>query len=197
MNVHEKLKTKDLIAAIALLIISIIIYTDTFNMKTLTVSQVGPDFAPRVVSIGIFILSLILLFQTLKDWIMAAKNVSSAKASYIKDAKEMESNKGYENDNDVQDHVSATLIEDKASRWLRYKNVLITTVLIVLYILLMPIIGFLITTAVYLFIQFCLLGQRKYWNIPLFLILSILTSVIVYYVFRLGFEVMLPAGILG
>jgi putative tricarboxylic transport membrane protein len=68
---------------------------------------------------------------------------------------------------------------------------------LVLYIALLPIIGFLITTVVYLFAQMYLLADKKERKIPLFLVTSVVTSVFVYFVFKSVFFLMLPAGILG
>ncbi|MFB5663645.1 tripartite tricarboxylate transporter TctB family protein [Alteribacillus sp. HJP-4] len=186
------LKVKDLAATIALLIVSVVMYSATFTFGRLTVSQIGPDFAPRIVAIAMFVLSAVLLFQTLLDWKKAKKLMSGPsvpeheKTKEEKIAEEM-----------LLEGTKVESSETRAQRASRYRNVLITTGLIALYIAVMPIIGFLISTIVYLFVQFCLLAQRKYWNIPIFAILAILTSVVIYYTFRLGFELRLPSGIAG
>ncbi|MDQ0338113.1 vacuolar-type H+-ATPase subunit I/STV1 [Caldalkalibacillus uzonensis] len=79
----------------------------------------------------------------------------------------------------------------------RYFTVIATIVLIAVYIALMREIGFLLMTVVYLFAQFYVLAGKSKRNLPLFLVLSIAVSVTVYYVFRYGFNLLLPAGILG
>ncbi|WP_051302453.1 tripartite tricarboxylate transporter TctB family protein [Salibacterium aidingense] len=173
------LKIKDLIAAVLLLILSIAMYLMTFNFERLTVSQIGPDFAPRLTAGGIFVLSLVLLFQTLLDW-KRAKKENSGKVT-----------EGH------AEQEQAEVVEEDTPKVERYRNVALTTGLILLYIYLMPKLGFLITTTVYLFVQFCLLGQKKTWNFLLFTFLSVTTAVVVYYVFRFGFELRLPDGILG
>ncbi|WP_100399565.1 tripartite tricarboxylate transporter TctB family protein [Bacillus sp. FJAT-44742] len=180
------IKTKDFIAAVVLLAFSIVMYSATFNLGRLTVSQIGAEFAPRLVAIGIFILSIILLIQTIKDWRIALKKDEQAVSEEGKLAEE-----------EAQEDIAEDITESPVSNAERYKNLGMTVGLIALYFWLMPIIGFLISTAVYLFVQFGLLAQRKYWNIPLFIILSIVVSTSIYYTFRLGFEVMLPRGILG
>jgi putative tricarboxylic transport membrane protein len=72
----------------------------------------------------------------------------------------------------------------------------LTFVLIFLYLALLEPLGFLLSTAVYLFFQFIVLSRKKP-NLPLYGLLSISTSAIVYYLFVKVFILFLPAGILG
>jgi len=78
-----------------------------------------------------------------------------------------------------------------------YIPVLITLGLMIGYIVLMPIIGFLIMTALYIFCQIMVLCHKSNRKIWLFLLISIVSSVVIYYVFRSVFYVMLPNGIIG
>jgi len=80
---------------------------------------------------------------------------------------------------------------------LDYLTVLKTIALIVIYIAVLEPIGFLISTILFLFIGFNLLapaGEKK--NQLMNLIIAVLASVIIYYVFRNGLNLMLPQGIL-
>ena len=72
-----------------------------------------------------------------------------------------------------------------------------TFVLMAAYATFLPSIGFLISTALYLFIQMLLLVPNDRRNFLAFGIISIVTSVVVYYTFVEVFQLMLPAGILG
>jgi putative tricarboxylic transport membrane protein len=163
-------RVKELISALAFLVLSIILYLATLNIKSMTNMGVGPDFAPKLVAIGMFILSVIMLIKEIRNWKLA-KNSDSSQS---KQEKKSSLDAGYKK---------------------KYKNALLTTVLIAIYIFAIPILGFLFSTIIYLIIQFCLLGERKFWNKPLFVILSLIVSVAVYFTFRLAFEVRLPAGI--
>jgi putative tricarboxylic transport membrane protein len=58
-------------------------------------------------------------------------------------------------------------------------------------------VGFMITTAVYLFLQINILAENQHRKPVLFGIISVVTSVSVYYLFVMVFHLMLPAGILG
>jgi putative tricarboxylic transport membrane protein len=163
---------KDLFASAFLIIFSAVMYAASNSIKKLTVSKIGADFAPKLVAIGIFILSIFYLINAVKQ----LKGSSGAKAV------EMET--GEQKDQEGKKKVSPL-------------SVIATIGLLVLYIALLPIIGFLITTVVYLFAQMYLLAEKKERKIPLFLVTSVVTSVFVYFVFKSVFYLMLPAGILG
>ena len=76
------------------------------------------------------------------------------------------------------------------------KRVLLTFLLILLYLALLESVGFLITTAFYLFFQILVLSRKKP-NLPLYGLIAVFTSLIVYYLFVKVFILFLPAGILG
>ena len=154
-------------------------YWGTFNMRALTFSKIGAEFAPRLVAIGIAILSMVLLVQGLKK---------------VKLFKELENSKVREE----EDEKSAFEAEEETTSSLqKYLSVLKTIVLITLYIALMPVLGFIITTAVYLFIQIIFLAKKNQVNYVLFGSISVGVSLFVYYVFKYLLNLMLPAGILG
>jgi len=85
--------------------------------------------------------------------------------------------------------------EDKGNP--RWKAVLATFAIMVAYAALMPFAGFMITTAVYLFLQINILSENRHRRPVLFVVVSIVTSVGIYYLFVKAFNLMLPAGFLG
>ncbi|MDT8862145.1 tripartite tricarboxylate transporter TctB family protein [Alkalihalobacillus sp. MEB130] len=166
-------KVRELISAIAFLLFSIFMYVSTNNIRSMTDMGVGPDFAPKLVAIGIFILSAIHLIKVLKDWKKPIAEKEEVGEEQVKrDYKKF--------------HIKK-----------KYRNAFLTILAIALYFFSVPILGFLLSTIIYLLLQMFLLGERKYWNIPVFLILSIVVACSVYYIFRLVFEVRLPVGIFG
>lgn len=161
---------KDIYASVFLLITSSIMFVATFSIKKLTISKIGADFAPRLVAIGIFILSIILLINAIR----LLKNPQTA---VVVEA-------GDEEEDDSKEPIS--------------KQTLVgTLVLLIGYVALIPSVGFLIMTAVYLFLQMYLLAEQAHKNIILFLVISVLSSGIIYYVFKIVFYLRLPTGILG
>lgn len=77
------------------------------------------------------------------------------------------------------------------------RTVLETGALIILYIGLFELIGFLVTTMVYLFVQFMVLTPaEKKPNLPVYGIVSVAVSLFVYTIFRYGLDIILPQGII-
>lgn len=64
------------------------------------------------------------------------------------------------------------------------------------YVALFKILGFLIATALYLFTQTMILSNSRNRNLPLFGVISIVTPVIIYFLFVKVFNLILPPGIL-
>ncbi|GKV65916.1 MULTISPECIES: tripartite tricarboxylate transporter TctB family protein [unclassified Sporosarcina] len=160
------IRTRELLSAVTFLLLSIIMYVASLNIKSMTNMGVGPAFAPKLVAIGMFAFSLFLLIKELRIRYILRKSKNDS------------NNKVFVKEN-----------------WSRYRSASLTILLIVSYIFVIPIVGFLISTIFYLYIQFCLLGDKKYWNRPLFVGLSLIVAVTVYFIFRLGFEVRLPTGV--
>lgn len=78
-----------------------------------------------------------------------------------------------------------------------YKRVLATIIAFAFYVLLLEPIGFLITTFIYLVIQMYILSTHEQRRPIIFILISLITTVVVYYGFKNGFSIMIPAGIFG
>lgn len=161
---------KDIYASVFLIAVSVVMFIATYSIQKLTVSNIGADFAPRLVAIGIFILSLFLLFNSIKQ----LKNPQNVVAV---DEKEEE--------------------EERGSQPISKLSVVGTLGLLIGYVGFMPLIGFPIMTAIYLFLQMYLLAEKAHRNITLFLIISVVSSGLIYYCFKSIFHLRLPSGILG
>jgi putative tricarboxylic transport membrane protein len=61
----------------------------------------------------------------------------------------------------------------------------------------LPYLGFLIMTTVYLFFQMSIMCAREKRKPVMFVVISAIASVVVYFTFVKVFSLMLPAGILG
>ena len=77
-----------------------------------------------------------------------------------------------------------------------YLRMVLNSLLLLIYILLLKPVGFLLATPFYMFIQMWLLAPVNKRKPVLFAAISIVTSVITYYAFVYGLNLMLPAGIL-
>lgn len=79
-----------------------------------------------------------------------------------------------------------------------YKRVILSILLVLVYVLTMKPIGFIITTLVYLFLQMYVLApeeNRTKKDVITLLIIDVVFTFIVFFLFRYGFKIVLPAGI--
>ena len=72
----------------------------------------------------------------------------------------------------------------------------LTIAALVLYVLLFDVLGFLVSTTLYLFTQMLILSVHRNRNLPLFAAVSVTVGVIVYALFVKAFDLILPQGIL-
>lgn len=87
--------------------------------------------------------------------------------------------------------------QDKPLSKEKTKPVLMTFALLCAYALLLESLGFILTSSLYLVLQFIVLSKRERWNFPLFIGIAASVSLLVYFVFLKAFNLMLPSGILG
>lgn len=73
----------------------------------------------------------------------------------------------------------------------------VTVALIGIYVLVYNSVGFLISTAAYLFLQILVLCPKEKRNIPMFGVISVITSVFIYAMFVYAINMPLPRGIFG
>ena len=79
-----------------------------------------------------------------------------------------------------------------------YKRVLASLVLVVIYVNILAPVGFILSTLGYLFLQIIVLApndRRSAKNIMLYAIIDVVFVLIVFFPFRYGFKIVLPAGI--
>jgi putative tricarboxylic transport membrane protein len=162
-------KYGDLISGIFLLILSAALFLGSFTVKMLTVSRIGSAFVPQVVAVLLAIASISIIFHSI--------NALRKGAITEQDEKKQ--------------------CAPEAPGKMNFKGLIGTLVLLVAYIATLAPVGFLISTTVYLFFQMFVLATKEQRKLPLFLVISILTSTAVYYTFLKVFNLMLPAGILG
>lgn len=165
-------KYEDVFSGFFLLIVSVIIFFTSFTFEALTTSLVGPAFMPQIIAVIMAIFSIIIAVSGFRK--SKAVNKEAVPEEKVSNEEEL-------------------IVTEKKS----YKPVLITFGLMAAYVVLMPYIGFLIMTVVYMFLQMLILSHvtnRKIW---LFLLISVVISAAIYYLFRNVFYVMLPTGIIG
>lgn len=86
--------------------------------------------------------------------------------------------------------------EEKTEFKPEYMRVLATVVAFGIYVFTIKIVGFLVCSVIYLFVQMCILAPKEKRNYLLFAVIAVLFNVVVYFIFRNGLNVMLPTGFL-
>ena len=79
-----------------------------------------------------------------------------------------------------------------------YKRVLASLVLVVIYVNILAPIGFIVSTLGYLFLQIIVLApddRRTAKNILMYAIVDVIFVLVVFFLFRYGFKIVLPSGI--
>lgn len=152
-------------------------FVATFNIEALTDSRIGADFMPKIIAILIAIMSIPVIVNGFKGREVVE---TDSKATIADD-----------------DEVSISEAQEETINEKSYIDLILTIVLLIVYLILIPILGFLIATSAYLIIQMLIFSEWTIRNVLLYGVISIVTSSIVYFVFRNVFYVMLPAGIFG
>lgn len=88
--------------------------------------------------------------------------------------------------------------EAEGTEQLDYKRVLLSFIIILVYVFLLKPVGFILSTMVYLPIQMFILApaeKRGRKDLIQLLVIDVIFTFIVFFLFRYGFKIVLPAGI--
>jgi hypothetical protein len=164
---------QDIIMAVVMLCISFVLLIMSAYIKgTFRTEEVGPQFTPRLVAGGLFLLSALqLIFSLLK--------YKKEKASGLKSS-------GQVNDGVLTGNLWFLLCN-------KYGHI-VAWVVIFVCALAMSQIGFILSAIIVMFVITYLMCPRNERNIPVFIILSVGVPVAAYFVFVKFFFLMLPVG---
>ncbi len=160
---------KNLGAAVVVLLIAVFLFVASFWVRTSTVTTLGPEFMPRMVSVVIFLLGLLNLKSAVRDY------------KFLKERGKLEPA--------AQIHTWKDIF---------YQNLdWVSGILMMVYVIGIRLFGFLLPSIVYMFLQILLYTTTKKRNYVLYVVVSILIPYAIYLLFRNYFFLMLPKGILG
>ena len=163
-------KYSDMISGAIILLVSAILFYGTTQIRVIaSMEGLTSKFFPRIVVGGLALMGLIIFYRGFK-----ASRSASAAASGEETAGPKKLSVG-----------TRCAIE--------------TMIAILIYVCLMEPVGFLITTFVYLIAQMLILAPGKVTKktLILFVIISLIASTGIYFLFTRAFYLLLPAGILG
>lgn len=161
------LKYKELILGIGIIAFSIFYLYNAAVMRITVPTAFNSKVVPFLLGGGALLIGVFQTAAGLKE----AKTFSSASASGAESGAEKE-----KVDN---------------------RSVLLMLLVMIVYVAMIEAVGFLISTFLVLFAQMMILSPKGKVRIPAFLIISLAVTVVIYYSFRYGLELVLPSGILG
>lgn len=162
---------KDAATGLFSVALGVVLFALSFQVKDFASVGVGAGFLPRLTAILFVALGCFLAFQGVKS----ARSIPAAKTSA------QEKNAG----------------PDKQPASGGMKQVYLSMLLLCAYVALLQPAGFIIASTLFVFLQIVILSKGLKRNYVLFGIVSVVSSVVAYYLFVRVFQVMIPAGILG
>ena len=157
----------DIGAGIVTILLAILVYVDSASIKVNADTTLDARFYPKFLAVLMILLSLIMILR-------AGIQLSRAENSSSGSAKE---NK----------HAVVKEILPAAE----------TLLLLGLYVFAIEPVGFLLSTPFYVFGQAWILTPKSQRNPAGFALLGVLSAVTIYCVFKFGFQLLVPPGILG
>ncbi|MFP7335761.1 tripartite tricarboxylate transporter TctB family protein [Shouchella clausii] len=167
----------DVYASLALQCLAVLMFVASLRMETLTILSigVGSRFLPMLMAAGIFLLSTLLLFGGLKKQTEPVSETASAV-----DASDVDNNQP----------------QQKTSN--EKTTVLATSLLLIGYVVALPVLGFILASTLYMAGQSLMMTSQHKKRFFMFVLpISFAVSLLLYYVFRVGFNLMLPIGLFG
>ncbi|WP_263706771.1 tripartite tricarboxylate transporter TctB family protein [Shouchella tritolerans] len=167
----------DVYASIALQCLAVLMFVASLRMETLTILSigVGSRFLPLLMAVFIFLLCTLLLLSGLKKQTAPTSETASAVDVPNVDAEQPQQKSGNET-----------------------TTVIATSLLLIGYVAALPVLGFIFASTLYMAVQSILMTN---WHKKRFLVvvlpISFAVSLLLYYVFRAGFNLMLPIGLFG
>ena len=155
---------KDILGGLFWLLVAVGMFYASFNIRVLAIgsgstSFVGSGFMPRLVAVGMVILSCIIIWQSWQKNKVTDRSASSKDSCSVRET---------------------------------YLPVVVSVALLVVYIAFMEKLGFVIMTAVYLCGQMLILATAEHRKPVLFVVVSIVSALAIYYTFVEVFQLMLP-----
>ena len=176
-NNKPKKNYTDLISGIVVMALAAFFYWTTIGTKTFMKTGKGrlaPDTIPKAVAIGMFVLGIVIIIK----WLI---NMKQGKIKPV------------EKEDDSENTVGMTEEQIKTRRLFQKITLPCTILLIFLYILLMPEIGFTISTFCFLTLQITLLSTDISWKSWLkSLLIALVASVAIFIIFGCAFGLAVP-----
>lgn len=170
MLVDKQQKYRDIVTGCILLLLSAALFRASQNIQDFASIGVGANFLPLLTAVLFLLIGFTIVIESFR------KPKLKETISETSDTQEEANDKA----------VFGGL-----------PSVFLSILLMVIYFLSLEKLGFLISTMMYVFLQIQVLEKNKTRNHRLFLITTLISVVVLYFLFANVFDISLPAGVLG
>ena len=181
------MQNKELLVGVIFLVVGIAYFALAFTIPSYDAyggsSVVDSSFVPKVVGILMIVLSVMQLLIASKS----SKNAPTVEASAKPEETAEEGGEFKVEDWD----------DDAANRNADTKALVAIFLILIVYMALMSVLGFMISSALFLFATMMLLTPKQKRKLPIIIILSVVVAVSVCYLFVYGLDMVLPTGMIG
>jgi len=166
------MKRGGMIAAGMIILFAIYIFVSSFYITSEAGAALGPAFMPRLLGIILFVLGVADLLEEMK-------HADKEKRGGQPDAERKKAG------------------STNYKEWIAAHIDICSAILLLVYVYSIKPLGFLISSAIYMFIHMLLLTVNKKRNYLVLILLTVVVPCVIYFGFVKVFYLMLPPGILG
>ncbi|MGM9517474.1 tripartite tricarboxylate transporter TctB family protein [Acidaminococcus timonensis] len=187
-------RRKEIYSGLFFIALAIVYFAGTYTIKLFSAFEVTvltSASIPRVLAAMLFILGVIQVVTN----VQAAKGDKTGQS--IEKQTESNPSERQNKELDVSKELAEAEKNEENSQY-HYKDIVLTVLFLVVYLVIMSEIGFIAATFVYLVAQIVLMTKKvdRKKKLPRILILSAVVAAVIYYLFSGVFGLILPTGLL-
>lgn len=187
-------KRKEALSSIFFAVLSVVYFCGTFSIRgynAFGVTVLSSASVPRALAVALLVLSLIHLYSALRKTNNAKDATQNAES---KDAADTKNVQGV----DIAKEL-AQAEKNENSGEINNKDVILTVLFLILYVIGLAYLGFIISTIIYIIAQSELMTQKakRKKGIVKSIILAVVATAAIYFLFNNLLSLLLPVGVFG
>ena len=183
-------RRKDIYSSVFFIVLAVAYYFQTYNIrsyKSFDVTVLTSASIPRVLAVILLVLSIIQIVSCLK--------VKERKENIIGNSEEGTLKKEETAELDIEKELKIAQKNEENEKY-DIKDIIFTVIFLIVYLLMMDSLGFVISTFLYMVAQITLMTKRaeRKKKILFFIVLSAISSFLIFYLFNDVLGMILPIG---
>lgn len=168
------------------------VFVISFTVKARTILTIGPGFMPRIIGGVLLLLGVVLTLQTFRKKQKPEQKPMKSRETEINGSAQPQQR------SQAKDTLKDALVSSQNWRSNGKFPVVATFVLLILYVGLLEVLGFTLSTVCYLAFQFTVLAEeRTCRRVLIYILASVVCSAVITVIFSYFLKLYLPQGILG